>query len=180
MFWKENRPLSLQDIALVGSIGRVVLLENVIYKWILDSMNCLSSKNSTLSQDQKARLFQGAIKLHLQKDKSQHIGQLVSLSQIWIMYRHKKNSSFLVGWISILHEWLSYDLGIALYATKALANMDRDYEDYKYVDGVHIYYPQHRQEWVILIFSLSVRVHGGPACITFCVCLSLDQNLDWT
>ena len=55
------------------------------------------------------------------------------------------------GWLGVLNGWLgSDDLGLALYAAKALANLDRDAETHRYVDGVHLYHPQHRNQYVIL------------------------------
>ena len=50
---------------------------------------------------------------------------------------------------------MSDDLGVALYATKALANLDREAETYKFVDGVHLYHPQYRHQYVRILFSFS-------------------------
>ena len=67
----------------------------------------------------------------------------------------------------MLHRWLvSEDLGVALHATKALANLDRDVESYKYVDGVHLYHPQYRPQYVG--FSINKVTNGEKCNIQFC------------
>ena len=81
------------------------------------------------------------------------------------------------GWLGVLNGWLgSDDLGLALYAAKVLANLDRDAETHRYVDGVHLYHPQHRNQYVILrhltffnplSFVAPVRYLLLNACIVF-------------
>lgn len=49
------------------------------------------------------------------------------------------------GWVSVFAAWMkSTDLALVLLATKALAHLDQDFSDKKYVDGVYLYHPQHR------------------------------------
>ena len=56
-----------------------------------------------------------------------------------------------------MHEWLSSpDLALCLNASKALANMDRDFEAYKYHDGVYVYHPLHRSR---LAFKLVLIIY---------------------
>ena len=41
--------------------------------------------------------------------------------------------------------WMkSADLALVLLATKALAHLDQDFKERKYVDGVYLYHPQYR------------------------------------
>ncbi len=51
----------------------------------------------------------------------------------------------ITGWVKPLAEWAkSSDIGLSLHAAKALANLDSDFGNRRYVDGVYLYYPQHR------------------------------------
>ena len=66
----------------------------------------------------------------------------------------------------MLHSWLtSEDLGVALYATKALANLDREAESYKYVDGVHLYHPQYRHQYVLQYSCWLILKKSAVRCI---------------
>ncbi|KAK2180597.1 hypothetical protein NP493_436g00003 [Ridgeia piscesae] len=49
------------------------------------------------------------------------------------------------GWVSVFTAWMkSTDLALVLLATKALAHLDQDFSEKKYVDGVYLCHPQHR------------------------------------
>jgi len=54
-----------------------------------------------------------------------------------------------LGWVSVFTAWIkSTDLALVLLATKALAHLDQDFSEKKYVDGVYLCHPQHRN-WLV-------------------------------
>ena len=54
-----------------------------------------------------------------------------------------------LGWVSVFAAWMkSTDLALVLLATKALAHLDQDFSEKKYVDGVYLYHPQQRN-WLV-------------------------------
>ncbi len=66
--------------------------------------------------------------------------------------RHSMIHTLFPGWVTILAQWIrSRDIALALHATKALANLDRDYgEGRLYPDGVYLYHPQFRCRYLYI------------------------------
>ena len=103
-------------------------------------------------------------------NKSHHNSFILLVFSHVANFRYVANFRFLtltfdLGWITVLYKWLNCkDLALSLYASKALANLDRDFGGHrKYQDGVYLYYPRHR--FRLVFEGRKMCLHSNPQCV---------------